>query len=130
MTYNNIYDYFKDDDNLMNYYNPLGQASDNKEASLEIYHELIKHSKEKKCHFVRSDIGYVFYSKHQLISFCVKPEFRSKDNLVKFGEIIKTLLGNHFDCCLFNKNTRAINFLKKIGMTEKKSNELITILSI
>lgn len=130
MTYNNIYEYFKDDDKLMDYYNPLGKAIDNKEAAMEIYHELINHSKEKKCHFIRSDMGYIFYSGHQLISFCVKPEYRNKENLEKFGNIIKKLLGKHFECGLFKKNTRAINFLKHIGMKEKKSTELITLLYI
>jgi hypothetical protein len=130
VTFNNIYEFFENDTKLMDYYDPTSSVTNNKDASLEIYHKLIEHAKEKECHFKRNEIGYIFYSGKLLISFCVKPEFRSKENLTHFGDLIKKELGEHFECCLFNKNTRAINFLEKIGMKKQKSNNLITLLSI
>lgn len=137
MTLNNIYEYFKDDAKLLWYFDPLSTARDNKQAAAEIYHKLIDHSKESKCFFKTNEIGYVFYSKKgffnskkTLISFCVKPEYRTKDNLGRFGEFIKAELGRHFICYLYNKNKRAINFLEKIGMKITRSNNLITLLSI
>lgn len=130
MTYRNIYDFFKDDNELLNYFDPFSKANNNEEAAMEIYHKLIDHTKERECKFERSDIGYVFHSDGLLISFCVKPEYRTKDNLIKFGEFIKKIVGEHFQCYLFNKNSRAINFLKKIGMKKEVSNGLITLLTI
>ncbi len=138
MTLNNIYEYFKDDKLLLNNFDPLSCAIDNKQAATEIYYNLVDHAKNGNCVFKRSDIWYVFYSKKNyfffsrkiLISFCVKPEYRTKDNLIKFGEFIKSELGKHFTCYLYNKNKRAINFLEKIGMTQKCSTDLITLLSI
>lgn len=138
MTLNNIYEYFEHDTRLLWYFDPLSTASDNKQAAKEIYHKLVDYAKGGNCVFKRNDIGYVFYSKKRyffltrktLISFCVKPEYRTKDNLIKFGEFIKAEVGKHFTCYLYNKNKRAINFLEKIGMTQRQSTDLITLLSI
>ncbi len=130
MTLNNIYEYFSTDTLLMDYYDPTSNAKDVKEAANEVYHKLIDHSKERDCRFIRDDIGYIFCADKLLISFCVKPEFRDKENLAYFGNLIKKNLGEHFECFLFNRNTRAINFLERIGMEQVKSNELITLLNI
>jgi ribosomal protein S18 acetylase RimI-like enzyme len=65
-----------------------------------------------------------------LISFCVKPEYRSRGTLIEFGDFIKREVGRRFDCYLYNNNTRAIKFLHAIGMRIVKSNNLITLLSI
>lgn len=130
MTYKNIYEFFKSDEQLMDYYDPTSSASNNEEAAMEIYHKLVEHSKERECEFYRTEVGYVFYSGNLLISFCIKPEFRNKETLKYFGNIIKEKLGNTFNCFLFNRNARAIRFLEKIGMTRVKSNELITLLTI
>lgn len=137
MTYNNIYEYFKDDKDLLKYFDPLSAAADNRQASMEIYHKLLGYSKEYKCEFVRLEYGYIFYAKpkwlwqkRKLVSFCVKPGFRTSWYISTFWDQIKMSVGEHFTCCLFNKNERAINFLLKGGMKVKKSNELITLLSI
>lgn len=130
MTYNNIYEYFKDDNKLLDNFDPLSKAKNNEEAAQEIYHKMVEHAREKECHFVRNELGYIFYSGKLLISFCVKPEYRSKENLKKFGQLLKFTVGKHFECFLYNNNLRGINFLKKIGMKEKKSNNLITLLYI
>jgi ABC-type phosphate/phosphonate transport system ATPase subunit len=130
MTFNNIYEYFKDDANLLDNFDPTSKATNNEEAAMEIYHKLVEHAREKECHFKRNEVGYIFYSGDLLISFCVKPELRTKDNLAYFGNLIKHELGQHFKCFLFNNNKRAINFLERLGMKQVKSNNLITLLSI
>lgn len=129
MTFNNIYEYFKDDSNLLEYFDPLSKATNNSEAAMEVYHKLIDHSKDRKCKFVRNDIGYIFYAKKELISFCIKPEFRSKENYIKFWNLIKEKVGKNFKCWLYTRNTRGINYLEKSGMKIKESNKLITLLT-
>lgn len=129
MTYKNIYEYFEGD-NLMGYYDPTSNAKTFDEAVMEIYHKLVDHAKERKCEFVRDDIGYLFYADNLLISFCVKPKERNKENLAYFGNLIKAKMGEHFDCFLFNKNEKGMNFLERIGMKRIMSNDLITLLSI
>lgn len=129
MTYKNIYEYF-DGDNLLDYYDPTSGVRTFDEAVMDIYHKLVDHSKDKKCEFIRDDIGYVFYADKLLISFCVKPKERSKENLAYFGNLIKSKIGEHFDCFLFNKNEKGMKFLERIGMKRVMSNDLITLLSI
>lgn len=130
MTYKNIYEYFGGDKNLMNYYDPTSNCKNHEEAIMEIYHKLVAHAKEKPCEFVRDDMGYIFYCEGLLISFCVKPEHRTKEDLSYFGNLIKSKVGEHFKCYLFNINNKAISFLQRIGMKQVDSNDLITLLSI
>lgn len=129
MTYKNIYEYFEGD-NLLDYYDPTSDVKTFDEAVMDIYRKLVDHARDKKCEFVRDDIGYLFYSDKLLISFCVKPAFRDKENLAYFGNLIKSKLGGPFDCFLFNKNYKGIGFLERIGMKKIMSNDLITLLSI
>lgn len=137
MTYNNIYDYFKEDIELLNYFDPLSTATNNAQAALEVYHKLIEHSKDYKCKFIRLEHGYIFYAKpkwffqkRMLISFCLKSEYRQRKYVARFWDEIRYYVGNHFVCYLFNRNTRGMNFLLKGGMKIKKSNDIITYLSI
>jgi len=130
VTYNNIYEYFEGDSQLMEYYDPTSEAKTFDEAVMEIYQKLVDHSRERKCEFVRDNIGYLFYADNLLISFCVKPKERNKENLAYFGNLIKATMGESFNCFLFNKNTRGIAFLERIGMKKVISNDLITQLSI
>lgn len=125
-----ISDYFEDDVDLMKYYDPTSLVANRDQAISEIYHKLIQHARERECKFVGNDIGYIFYSGNLLISFCVKPACRNKENLEIFGKSMKKELGKHFKCVLFNQNTRGIRFLERIGMKKTKSNNLITLLSI
>ena len=136
-TYEDIYEFFKDDDDLLLYFDPLSRATNNLEASIEIYDKIVNdHAAKGGCVFKKTDAWYVFYKKRKwyqrkvLISFCVKPKYRTKDNLVAFGRFIKKEIGRRFQCYLYSNNTRAIRFLKTIGMNVVKSNNLITLLSI
>jgi hypothetical protein len=137
MTYDDIYECFKSDIELLNYFDPLSSALNNEQAALEVYHKLIEYSKDYKCRFIRLEHGYIFYAKpkwffqkRMLVSFCLKPEYRTSPYVAEFWDLIRYYVGNHFVCHLFNRNTRAINFLLKAGMKIKKSNDLITLLSI
>lgn len=137
MTYNNIYEYFKDDKDLLKYFDPLSCAVNNEQAALEIYHKLVEYSNDYKCKFIRLEHGYIFYAKPHgwlqrriLVSFCLKPEQRNRVSTGLFWHEIRGHLGRRFVCHLYNKNTRAMNFLLKGGMRVERSNDLITLLSI
>jgi hypothetical protein len=130
MTLNNIKEFFDSDELLMDYYDPTSSVTNKEEAIIEIYQKLVEHANERECQFVRDEIGYIFYANKLLISFCVKKEYRDKENLAYFGNLIKLKLGEHFDCFLFNKNQKGISFLERIGMKSVKSNNLVTLLSI
>jgi len=130
MTYKNIYEYFKGDDRLLQFFHPNSSPDSIEEAVLEIYDIMLDYAKSEKCNFVSNEIGYVFYSKNRLISFCVKPEKRTKSNLKDFGDFIKKTVGKHFNCYLFLNNSRAINFLMRMGMKVNKVDNSIILLTI
>lgn len=137
MTYNDIYQCFKEDAELLSYFDPLSTAMNNEQAALEIYHKLVEYGKDYRCKFIELEYGYIFYTKpkwffqkRMLVSFCLKPEYRNMEYIYIFWDDIRHYVGNHFICYLFNRNTRAISFLIKGGMKIKKSNDLITLLSI
>lgn len=130
MTYKNIHECFSSDDKLLDYYDPTVNVSSKEEAIMDIYMKMVDHSRDRECEFYIDEIGYIFYSKGLLISFCIKPESRTKENLAYFGNLIKSKLGHHFSCYLFNINRKAIGFLERIGMKKVQSNDLITLLSI
>lgn len=139
MTYNDIYGYFRDDKDLLRYFDPLSKVSNNAEAASVVYLKLVEYSKQyrNRFRFMRFDVGYVVYlkpkwawNKNKLVSFCLLPEYRTSKGVGEFWEKVKYYLGNHFTCCLYSNNARAINFLLKGGMEIKKSTDLITLLSI
>jgi ribosomal protein S18 acetylase RimI-like enzyme len=131
MTQEDIYEFFKDDKDLLKYFDPKSNANNNLEASFEIYNTLVNDfSNRWDCFFKRNEIGYIFYKKGLLLSFCVKPEFRNKENLNIFSNFIRSELGSSFSCYLYSINTRAIRFLEKMGLKKVDSNNLITLLSI
>ena len=131
MTVDIIYDFFKDDKDLLKYFDPNSNAKNNFEASIEIYNTLVNDFSCKwDCFFEKNEMGYVFHKKGQLLSFCIKPEFRNKENLNIFSNFIRAELGDSFICYLYSINTRAIGFLEKMGMKKIESNNLITLLSI
>lgn len=130
MTADIIYDFFRGDKDLLKYFDPESNAKDNYEAATEIYHKLIDYTPQSECFFKSNEIGYIFYKNGLLLSFCVKPEFRSKENLKNFSNFIRSEVGNNFACYLYNVNTRGISFLEKMGLKKVDSNNLITLLSI
>lgn len=61
-------------------------------------------------------IGYYVCYKKTLVSFSLNVEYRNKENLKDFFELIKTQFGSTFQVLLFTYNTRAIKWLKTCGL--------------
>ena len=49
-------------------------------------------------------------------------KFRNKENLKKVFEIIKGKFNSDFETYMWERNERAVNWLRKCGMTEVESN--------
>lgn len=62
------------------------------------------------------EIGYFIFEPTALISFGININYRNKENLMEFWELIKKEIGVSFQCYLFGHNTRAIKWLQKSGM--------------
>lgn len=74
-------------------------------------------------------IGYFVIGKQNkiLYSFGIRKEFRIKELLIDwFTKMVEIM--PEFKCYLWNKNSRAINFLVKNGMTKELIEEQYTIL--
>jgi len=132
-----IYEYFKTDKDIIKYYDPTSDAGNIEEIAEDVYNKLLEYQNNSVCEFVADEIGYIYYTEklagtnqRALISFSVKSEYRTKDILIAFWGKIKNLLGDHFNCYLFNKNERAIKYLMKCGMQVKNTNDLFTRLII
>lgn len=72
-------------------------------------------------------IGYFYVVENpaMLVSFAISKDFRSKENLINFFDMIKSKLNDSFTCMLFKKNSRAISWLIKCGMSVDHETELI-----
>jgi len=69
----------------------------------------------------RDNYFFVFLFAHGewvLYSFGVHPDFRTHENLQRFWEHL-TREHDEFICYLYDNNTRAINWLKKMGMVQE-----------
>lgn len=69
----------------------------------------------------RDNYFFVFLFAHGewiLYSFGVHPDFRTHENLQRFWEHL-TREHKEFICYLYDNNTRAINWLKRMGMVQE-----------
>lgn len=64
------------------------------------------------------EIGYICCFPHNLYSFGININYRTKENLKEFWDCIKDVMEESFICMLFPQNERAIKWLKKNGMKE------------
>ncbi len=76
-------------------------------------------------------IGYICICKEieLLYSFGINMLYRTQAIFSLWFKKVKKLVGN-FACCLWNKNTRAIQFLEKMGMIIADVKEEYTILRL
>lgn len=60
-------------------------------------------------------VGYFVHEGNMLISFGLNKEYRNKEYLKDFWELIKEEIKEDIHCLLYSYNTRAIEWLKKCG---------------
>jgi len=64
-------------------------------------------------------IGYVTLTRELLYSFCISKSYRDKRGVLRtWWEMVKKEMDEVFICILNRRNTRAVKFLKKMGMSE------------
>lgn len=86
-----------------------------------------------KCYEVYDNgslIGYVVICKEpaMLLSFGVNKHYRSKERLETFFQGIQQQFAAEWTCALWNRNERAINWLKKCGLEVMEETQIITLL--
>ncbi len=58
-----------------------------------------------------------------LLSFAINIRYRKKELLIEWLKAIEKQIGEPYYTCLWNKNTRAIDFFKKNGFDEMQSGD-------
>ena len=129
--------YEKDEDLLQKYHvaiYDLEDAVDETYRMIEVTDELVLNSGEEMEHFGvelnKEKIGYLCTFQNNLYSYGINIDHRNKEILSEFWNKIKSVVGESFISCLYDNNTRAINWLKKCGMVKVEgiSNDWITLL--
>jgi RimJ/RimL family protein N-acetyltransferase len=114
---------FKDDNEINKYCDADYKDASINELVLSIYNKLLEHEEYGTCKFVEliidnELIGFFFCFKHLLVSFGINKKYRNKETLTKVFNIIKNEFNSDFECYMWERNIRAINWLKKCGMAE------------
>ena len=73
-------------------------------------------------------VGYYTYQRGMLISFGISPKMRVRRYTKEFFRLIRHSFKAMFVCSLWNRNTRAIAWLSKMGMKIMNRTEQITVL--
>lgn len=118
---------FNDDENIGKFCDPDYKNKSVNKLTKSIYNKLLDYEKESGCKFdeLKVDnetIGYAFYYKNLLVSFGINKSYRTKDKLSKVFEQMKSNFDSDFESYMWERNERAINWLKKCGMVEVPSN--------
>ncbi len=125
-----IYSAFMGDDEIISIYDPsvnVRSIEDVCESVHEKIESLVDPCRINGVWIDGNKAGYFAYSQNSLISFGLNKEYRDKNNLVDFWNVIKYAIGDNFQCALFSVNKRGVDWLKKQGMSVLFEN--ITILT-
>jgi hypothetical protein len=126
VNYTSIKHAFVGDNDLKNYCDPDDKDKDVKEIVYSIYRKILDYEKAGGSFYnLKYDdklIGYFFCYKNILVSFGVNIEHRNKETLQKVFEDIKKKFNSSFETYMWQRNERAVRWLKKCGMEESHCN--------
>jgi hypothetical protein len=111
---------FEGDLDIFKYFDPSASVKTIDDVVDNVVDKLFDYATEYDVSFVPFDNGYIFHSSNMLISFGINVEHRTSENLSAMWDFILERLGDNFTCMLFDRNTRAINWLKRCGMRIEK----------
>lgn len=116
---------FEGDDDIFKFFDPNFDLKSIDEIVDNIYEKIAEYKDNLDSEFVELENGYFFITKQPklLVSFGINKKHRNKEELSKFWDKIKSKLGDDFNCFLWSKNERAINWLLKMGMKIKNEFE-------
>ena len=117
---------FHDDDEINKYCDPDFENKEKKKLVHNIFKKIEEYNKVGNCKFYdlivdNELVGYGFNYKNLLVSFGVNKKYRTPEKLTKVFDIIKNSFDSNFESYMWTRNSRAINWLKKCGMTEIES---------
>lgn len=111
---------FSGDDDLLFYYDKKANVKTTKEAAENVIIKIRKSYIGSECRGIKVNgdkVGFFVYADELLISFGLNKEYRNKVVLGEMWQMIKGELGDSFQCLLYSYNVRAIDWLRRNGMT-------------
>lgn len=126
---------FKDDDKILQYYDPTREFVVTKGQVVEdiILKIFENYNTNEGCTFYvfEDNKGFVFGVKDKLlISFGLNSNCRDILTKERYWQFIINKMGVSFQLLLFTRNTRAINWAIKNGMKTQKQTEILTLLKL
>lgn len=115
---------FLDDQEILRYFDPTAPVTNTVEVCDNICDKLFEYALDYQAKFIPIKGGYVFVAgDHVLVSFGMNVSMRNREGLTRLWNAINENLQRPFHCLLWARNTRAIGWLKRCGMTEGKRYE-------
>ncbi len=116
---------FDEDNEISKYCDPEDEHKSIKKLVDSIYEKLLDYNQFGDCSFNELKIGnevigFYFCYKNILVSFGINKNHRKKENLIEVFNIIKDKFDGEFESYMWDRNERAINWLKKCGMKEEE----------
>ena len=127
-----LFDTFTGDNKLFEYFDPsvkvytLEDIVDNIEKKISDYISIFKEVIIFSVINKNKTVGYFIYNNKMLISFGLNIKYRTKKTALLFFNLVKREIGSNFYCTLYSINTRAINWLIKMGLKIEANNLLTT----
>jgi hypothetical protein len=120
---------FSNDTEIVDYFDPKYDLSKWEDASGIVYDKICLDYSQCKLTVLEingNKAGYFVYNDNLLISFGLNIQYRNNEELGRMWNIIRSKVGEFFQCVLFSRNTRAIKWLNRCGMNNLL--ESVTIL--
>ena len=127
-----LFDTFNGDEKLLIYFDPtvsiytIEGIVDNIEKKISDYISIFKEVIIFSVINKNKTVGYFIYNNKMLISFGLNIDYRTIKKSLLFFNLIKSQIGSNFYCTLYSVNTRAINWLIKMGLKIEANNLLTT----
>jgi len=121
ISYSAICAAFAGDDDICSYCDPDAVDNTPDGISLDVYAKLMDWEDVfcgtfKKAKVNGKEVGFVYYFDDILVSFGVNKSHRNKEFLASFFADVTEWIGGDFVTFMWERNTRAINWLEKNGM--------------
>jgi hypothetical protein len=115
---------FANDTDIAENCDPSNEDKSQDGVAKDVYEKIVEYEELFDGDFIvlnndGKDVGFVYCLPRLLVSFGVNKQYRTKEFLPVVFDTIKQNAGEEFESFMWSRNTRAIQWLKKCGMTEE-----------
>ncbi len=121
---------FKNDKNIVDLYDDNVKVETIDDVVNDVVRKIKAFDKINLCGVYEKNelIGYYAFMPKILVSFSINNQYRVRNKLREFFELIRESLGSNWGALLWSKNLRAVKWLVKMNCKIIDRNSLITVL--